>query len=562
MNSLHPSTLRRLKKISQIPSVWEGDRRPLGGMARELDPDAADENGDCIIWVDGSEGLVRAMDVVSLEMGPEAVVRTLLRAIENPHSPARPARPQKIVVRDREIHFFLRGTLQDLDIDIDYVPELPLIDELFRGFEQMGNDRPPHLPPKFAKSLQQAASELWKLAPWEFLGDHQIISICLNRWDIENLYVSVMGMLGQEYGVLLYRSLESLERFRAAAIAERSPERLEKAFLSQDCWFVNYSTDADDFDESEDDLADWPLEEIYPIFGSVHPYEGMRPFLDEEEAIAVYAAVKALTSFIQAKRKLLAREPGETLPTASKRCRIALPPECENPQTLSIEVSTLPELSAQFLEAMELEELNFDEEEDDDDDEGSSLDVPIQDDLIPADALVSLTILPWEKVEPIRADRQKYYPSPSAKSSGETVGKGLPVAIVQTSRPKVKKIVAVLAANDGLKGICLNPGEDPFTDTLYELGLLQAENGNIYLFKEFLAEEPDYLKARQEWEQALQVTKGCCGLILAMGAKGTSRGNPRPKDLLALFETKVLSAEELGTGVLQLMPQFGFELDW
>lgn len=560
MNSLHPSTLRRLKKISQIPSVWEGDRRPLGGMAREIDPDAADENGDCIIWVDGSEGLVRAMDVVSLEMGPEAVVRTLLRAMENPHSPARPARPQKIVVRDREIHFFLRGTLQDLDIDIDYVPELPLIDELFRGFEQMGNDRPPHLPPKFAKSLQQAASELWDIAPWEFLGDHQIISIRLNRWDIDKLYASVMGMLGQEYGVLFYRSLESLERFRAAAIAEHSPERLEKAFLSQDCWFVNYSTDADDFDESEDDLANLPLEEIYPIFGSVHPYEGMRPFLDEEEAIAIYAAIKALANFIKSKRKLLAREPGEFLPEASKRCRIALPPECENPQTLTIEVATLPELSAQFLEAMELEELDFDEE--DEDEEGSSLDVPIQDDLIPENALVYLTILPWEQVESMRADGKKYYPSPSAKSNGEAVGKGLPIALVQTSRPKVKEIIGALASSGGLKGICLNPGEDPFTDTLYELGLLQAEDGNIYLFKEFLLEEPQYLRARQEWEQALQATNGYCGLILAMGVKGASRGNPRQQDLLALFEAKVLSAEELGTGVLQLMPQLGFELDW
>ena len=121
MNSLPLSTQQRLKKLPQIPSVWEGDRRPLSGMQKgvEIDDDA---KGDCILWVDGSEGFVRSMDIVSPEMGIEAVVRTLLKAIENPHSPAKPARPQKIVVRNREIQFFLRGALQSLDINIDYVP--------------------------------------------------------------------------------------------------------------------------------------------------------------------------------------------------------------------------------------------------------------------------------------------------------------------------------------------------------------------------------------------------------------------------------------------------------
>jgi hypothetical protein len=44
---------------------------------------------------------------------------------------ASPARPQRIVVRDREIQFYLRGALQGLDIAIDYAPELPLIDRMF-----------------------------------------------------------------------------------------------------------------------------------------------------------------------------------------------------------------------------------------------------------------------------------------------------------------------------------------------------------------------------------------------------------------------------------------------
>ena len=142
MSGLNRNTCRRLKKLPQIPSVWEGDRRPLVGFSDSVEPDS-EGSGECILWVDGSEGIIRAMDVVSPEMGPEAVVRALLRAMEHPQSPARPARPSKIVVRDREIQFFLRGVLQDLEITIDYYSDLPLNDELFRGFEVIALQRQP-----------------------------------------------------------------------------------------------------------------------------------------------------------------------------------------------------------------------------------------------------------------------------------------------------------------------------------------------------------------------------------------------------------------------------------
>ncbi|HAG81903.1 MAG TPA: hypothetical protein DCL61_12235, partial [Cyanobacteria bacterium UBA12227] len=95
MSALNRNTCRRLKKLQQIPSVWEGDRRLLLAFSDNAEPDA-EGNSECILWVDGSEGIVRAMDVVPREMGPEAIVRALLRAMEHPQSPARPARPTKI----------------------------------------------------------------------------------------------------------------------------------------------------------------------------------------------------------------------------------------------------------------------------------------------------------------------------------------------------------------------------------------------------------------------------------------------------------------------------------
>ncbi|AFY77325.1 hypothetical protein Ple7327_1984 [Pleurocapsa sp. PCC 7327] len=542
MNTLPQPTKRRLKKIPQIPSVWEGDRRSLSSFRAHLESDT-EGNGECIIWVDGSEGFVRAMDVVSPEMGPEAVVRTLLRAIETPHSPAKPARPQKIVVRNREIQFFLRGALQNLDIAIDYVPELPLIDELFRSFEDLSGTRPPAIPPLYDTALKDIARELWQAAPWEVLADRDVLAIELNRWDVETIYACVMGMLGKEYGVILYRSLDSLKRFRLAALEEKSVEQLEKAFLAQDCWFLNYEPVRDvEWEEEEFDLADLPPSQIRPLFGSVHPYEGIRPYLDEEEAKAVYVLLQALLRFFRASKRGLDREPIDRI---SKRYRIPTSPAPDARETIPVTVSTLPELSAELLDIMETIEAEEDEKE-------SQLSVPLRDDLVPDNAFLSVGMVPWELVETLRHHPKIYYQNQGASPKGE----GMPVVLIQTSRPKAKALIETLKNDGGLKAICFNPGEDPFTGVNYDLGIFQTFNENFYIFGEFVSDDPEHVQARKKWDRRCHKTERYCGLIVAMGVTGTSRGNPQLPDMMALFETKALDAKELAMGVLQLMPEF------
>ncbi|MEC4895790.1 MAG: hypothetical protein SAL07_00535 [Oscillatoria sp. PMC 1051.18] len=550
MTAFSTTTQRRLKKLPQIPSVWEGDRRPLSGIAENLDPDSEDK-GECIVWLDGSEGVVRGMEVVSPEMGPEAIVRTLLRAMENPQTPAIPARPRKIVVRDREIQFFLRGALQNLDISIDYVPELPVIDEFFRGFSEITSHRPPALPPKYAEIMFQVAEGIWFAAPWELLADYHILSIEIQpsdrdsrQWDIKKLYACVMGMLGKEYGVLLYRSEESLKQFRAAAATEESIERLEKAFLAQDCWFLNFESVDNDFDpEDEDfDLAELEESEIHPFFGSVHPYEGMRPFLDEEEAIAVYVALKALLNFIEKFRRQLAKN---TEAAIAKSFSISLPGKT----TVTVEVSTLPELADELLAIGQAEAQ--------DSEMTTSVTVPLQDDLIPEDSFRSLGVMPWDAIESVRNSNKKYYQSLGASRQGE----GMPIVLIQTSRPKAKLLSEKIQADGGLKAICFNPGEDPFTDMNYDLGILQTGKGNLFLFGEFIGDDPTHLEARKQWDRRCLQTQGYCGLVIASGLTGAARGNPQLRDTIALFEAKAISAEELGMGVLQLMPMLDFELD-
>ncbi|OYD91739.1 hypothetical protein CDG77_15620 [Nostoc sp. 'Peltigera membranacea cyanobiont' 213] len=546
MTSFNRSTSRRLKKLTQIPSVWEGDRRPLSSPNQHSD---SEEKGECILWVDYSQGVVRGMDVVASDIGPEAIVRTLMRAMEHPHSPARPARPQRIVVKDREIQFYLRGVLQDLDIAIDYAPELPLIDELFRGFADILDSQTPDLPPQYAQILQEKAFAIWEAAPWEFLEEQQILSIEINKWDVGTLYASVMGMLGMEYGILFYRSEESLKQFRTAVLQdEDSNEHLEEAFLKQDCLFLTFESAEEDEDEDEDeesDLADLPLSEIDPTFGNIHPLEGLRSVLYDEEALVILVAIESLIRFIRDRRRDLQED---IFPTLSRRYRISLPQSEESTKSVAVTVSTMPQLAA------ELEEMaGFgDDEEIDNLDFGNFQ--SLQDDLIPEDSFLSLGVVSWEILDRLRKG-VTYHKAGEIKE----VGDGLPVILIQTSRPKAKTVIERIEAAGGLRAICFNPGADPFDGDRYDLGLLQTQNDELFLFGEFLDEDPVHVEARKKWNQRCKNTKGYCGLIIAKGLTGASRGNPQLRDMMALFETRSLSQKDLGIGTLKLMPQLNLE---
>ena len=539
MTAISPSTQRRLQQLPQVPSVWEGDRRYVAQLMEEAEPEG-DERRESIVWVDGVECVVRSMEVVNATMGIEAIVRALIKAMEAPQPPSQPARPQKNIVRDRQLQFYLRGVLQDLDIIVDYVPELPVIDELFNRFAQMAGARIPKLPRKYLELLRATARELWDLAPWSMLADYEAISIELNGWDIQKFYVSVMGMLGMEYGILLYRSVESLQRFRSMALNDDAATEMESAFLAQDCMFLTFEAVAEPTSgritpDREHQLASLPAKSIEPSFGNIHPMEGMRPFLYQEEAIAACVALAALKGFLTAfKRQLQADE----LPRLTKRIEVRFP------DTESIEqvtVSTLPELSAELLE-MHLA-LDADGET-----EFDPLELQIQEDLIPDDSFIKLEIMPWERVKLTRQSVM-YHQTSEVKA----VGAGLPIIIIQTTRSKAASIVDRIQSAGGLLGICFNPIADP-DGANFELGILQLADGEMQLFGEFYAESAIQIDERKKWHQQSQKNKGYCGLIIAHGLTGKARENPGSKETIAFLETKSLSNDDLGLGTLQLMP--------
>lgn len=544
-SSLPSSTQHRLQQLPQIPSVWEGDRRPFNGGPLGEREDG--EAGECILWVDGTEGLVRSMDVIPETSGMETVVRTLIRAMEMPRSPAPPCRPKKIVVRNRELQFLLRGILQGLNISVEYQAQLPLIDELFRTFDTIDDRRPAPIPPAFDAPLKKLAREIWHLSPWEVLTDLDIIAIQIPTLEgVPPLYACVMGMLGEEYGIILYRSLESLKTFREMAMGEDDNQCLEQVFLSQDCWFINYEAGDQGetmpranppfFPASQDNQAT-------AIFGSIHPLEGIRPFIDEEEALAIYCALEGLAHFVKAHHGDFEAENVELI-TEEVKVKHPLKPKAAREQLL-VRLSTQPELTAEFLG-----QLGFDEEEEEDDDD------LLEDDLIPDNSYMSLGMVPWDLVHSLRSSPMVHYQASEFRQKGD----GMPVLMIQTSRPKAKDLIRRLQQEGEIAGLGFNVGRDSWTETRYDLGILKTGQDKLFLFGEFLLDAPAHRQAKKNWERRCRDTKGYCAVLIAMGVTGQSKGRPELRHMLGYFETRFLTPQELGLGTLRL--SLGVDLDF
>jgi hypothetical protein len=562
MTTLNKSTLRRLKKLKQSSAVWEGDRRALPAKIRQpqdssniIPLHAHDEESKphCILWVDGSMGMVRSMDVVDSAVGQEAFVRALLQSIEHPQSPAQPSLPQKILVCDRELQFYLRGVLQDLGISVEYVEHLPLIDEIFEHILESFTETPPVVPERFAAALHKQSDQLWRNAPWDTLWDHQVISIKIDRWDLDSLYAVIMGKMGLEQGVIFYRSEESLVNFRHRIVSGNSEDDIEETFLHQDCLFNLFETPELDM---EDDLPPFPFRgkirplpaptiPMKPIYGALHPLEGGRPYLYDEEAIALTVALEALNKFWEQHHKRLNANFGN-LSSSYKIYAPNLDSDVE--ETIKVVVKTMPDLADELHQLVE----EADEDEDDDD---SPL---ISEDLWPENALIHMMTIPWEQVDFLRKANIHHQFSDSIPAIATAKkGEGLPGLMIQTSRPKALELIEQINSFDGIQSLCFNAAEDIFGKAC-QLGLMVMGNDDLHLFGEF---DKSTLNGEhhKRWKQRAKTTKGHVCVIIAMGITGASRGNPAPHHILGYYEIKLIDDKELGLGKLRAEPDFEFD---
>lgn len=357
MSSLPKATIERLQRLPGLRSTWHGELRTLSH------PDPQNPYGRAIeqayvLWIDISQPAIRVMEPVLEGAGYEAVVQALLRAIEHPPEHQTPGHPQTVMVRDRELHFFLRGALQDLDIKVGCKQRLPLLDEVFDSFvaQQTRSVVKRIWDSVHVQRLTSALTELWHYPLWDEFAEVEILELLFELEEPQHFYVSVLGMAGLERGLLLYRSLDSLKRFREAVNNPENRsnlETLEAAFLQQDCLFLNF-----DSLEGDPPSPNMPVFEAFrqsfiPDLGSIHPLEGLRYILSDQELALMIVAVEALTRFRKDHEAILIE--ADSFPALESQ--IAIPSLTNNPsrtsknkqQKITVTVRTLPEVCNELL---------------------------------------------------------------------------------------------------------------------------------------------------------------------------------------------------------------------
>ncbi|WP_353259959.1 DUF6930 domain-containing protein [Prochlorothrix hollandica] len=656
MSIFSQSTHRRLCQLPLVDTVWEGDRLPMvPGSGRRLravgrqdsaPQDSAPQDSvpqdsvpqDYILWIDGIQGAVRAIDTVNPGVGQEALVRTLVRAMESPletHQGApSPCRPKKIVVRDRQLHFFLRGVLQQLDITVEYRPILPvadaLVDHLVRYWETQTDSlgqaenrdkhpQRPHQPPSIARPLPLApnlgqtlglpgsqhllytkAQEVWEAAPWSLLADHQILALEFSALDWTPLYVSVLGQAAMEFGLLFYRSLDSLKQFRQQILnSHLTAQAAEEAFLQQDCLYLTYLMQ-DTKDKEPVSAGSWTLPSVLspvtltgqsagqfidqstgqsagqfidqsagqsagqfidqsagqPIaspsqnptgepwrldVGSIHPLEGMRTQLSGEDVTLLMVALEALLAFWQEHQGAIAAFP-------PLKAQIQIPPSPafgsvgSVPQ--SVQISTLPQVAQELLHQEPQLDLFWK-------DPMALLRMrQVQNSLICDRAIVSIGVMPWSIYGVLQG--MGVVQGEDLPESIATTGEGLPVIMVQTTAPKAKALMAAIAGSGGIEAIGFNPGYDFPSAMVCDIGLIKLQSGVFEVFGEYNQEGQIHRLARQKWDQRTQATGQRCGLVVAKGLTGKAKGQPGIREIVGFCTTRSVTSEEMGLGMLHL----------
>ncbi|MBD0335437.1 MAG: hypothetical protein ICV62_08110, partial [Cyanobacteria bacterium Co-bin13] len=293
-------------------------------------------------------------------------------------------------------------------------------------------------------------------------------------------------------------------------------------------------------------LQDSP-DAINPEFGSLHPLEGLRTSLVEEEGATLLVVLEALSRFFLKHYDSLE---GATFPVLQARYRIPNPAGELDRKTISVTVKTLPEVADELMEQTSLafaDQVGL----------GSGFPV-LRDDFVPEGSIILLMQFSPEWVEQLRHSSAIYY---QALSEPQAAPGGLPVVLIQTTRPKAQILIQDLQQAGGVKAVCFNQGRDLISGESYELGLLQSGDGEFHLFAEYQPSELTDKRILKRWQQWQQEYKGACAVVIAGGVTGTSKGKPQIKDLYAFFETTAQTCEALGLPPLQLQYALDWELD-
>ncbi|MGD0950581.1 MAG: SEC-C domain-containing protein [Candidatus Binatia bacterium] len=197
---------------------------------------------DIILWLESGTDVIVGSTVVHPSEPISAVADCLTQALDKPMMGPR-RRPDRIRVADPALVEGLREVVgTGVRIDTAPTPELDAIVRLMAETLPEGRGEAAsyfeggRVSPDTVAAFFQAAARLYRVAPWQVLWDSHLLSVDVREFATKGACVSVIGALGESFGVLIYDSVESHRAMEAmAAVLEETgdlPEDLGTGILS------------------------------------------------------------------------------------------------------------------------------------------------------------------------------------------------------------------------------------------------------------------------------------------------------------------------------------------
>jgi hypothetical protein len=311
-----PAELRRLERLPQRFDAWQVDAREVDAEVRQ---------GDELIrpWLvlvaSRDEGFILGFHVVPDEPSPAEVWQTLARAMAQPAA-GEPHRPTEVLLARPDWAEELEPYLEKVGVRCAVSEEGALqLDELFENLAgalarpaDPGLLDVPGVTPEAVASFFDAAAGFYRQAPWRKVGERPIKIDC-PRFESGPWYAVLMGQAGLTAGLVLYDSLETLQRIQTGELSDEEGARLTAALA------VVFGSE-DELPEADAQAArehGWRVagEDAWPVVYRKEPGLTMRPPLAWELEL-LEACLRVVPEFARQKTRRTAPFAAEA-PTAS-----------------------------------------------------------------------------------------------------------------------------------------------------------------------------------------------------------------------------------------------------
>jgi hypothetical protein len=283
----------------RVAEEWVGGRRLMPSYVLEDGP----YRPELVIWLDVTNDLIVATEVLKPGRPLSVDADLLASAMKRPIG-GKPRTPGSIRVENAALAALLRDRLgPDVRIEVAETPELDrvleLMSEAMPGDEQDASYlEDGRIPAASMRRFFSAAARLWQTAPWKNVYDSQILRLDCPALNARDKVVSIIGNLGESFGVLVFDSLDGFEAM--AGLAEADMADKQPMSVGTHIFSINFERGSDipKTMRREIDRHGWtvPDANAYPHIQRIDPDCTIRPLTDRDVVFAT-ACTEAIAGF-------------------------------------------------------------------------------------------------------------------------------------------------------------------------------------------------------------------------------------------------------------------------